>query len=87
MAEAFIVDAVRAPTGRKKGSLASVHPADLAAHPLKALVERTGIDPALVDDVVWGCCDTIGPQAGDIGRTAWLVAGLPEHVPGVTIDR
>ncbi|AHE54640.1 acetyl-CoA C-acetyltransferase [Sphingomonas sanxanigenens] len=87
MAEAYIVDAVRAPTGRKKGSLAAVHPADLAAHPLKALIARTGIDPALVDDVIWGCCDTIGPQAGDIGRTAWLVAGLPEHVPGVTIDR
>ncbi|MGF7147085.1 acetyl-CoA C-acetyltransferase [Sphingomonas zeicaulis] len=87
MAEAYIVDAVRAPTGRKKGSLAAVHPADLAAHPLKTLMSRTGIDPAAVDDVIWGCCDTIGPQAGDIGRTAWLVAGLPEHVPGVTIDR
>ncbi|MBO9696717.1 MAG: acetyl-CoA C-acetyltransferase [Sphingopyxis sp.] len=87
MAEAYIIDAVRTPIGRKKGSLAAVHPADLAAHPIKALVERTGIDANLVDDVVWGCCDTIGPQAGDIGRTAWLVAGLPEHVPGTTIDR
>lgn len=87
MPEAYIVDAVRSPIGRKKGSLASLHPADLGAHPIKALVERTGIDPANVDDVVWGCCDTIGPQAGDIGRTAWLVAGMPEHVPGVTIDR
>ena len=87
MAEAYIVDAVRAPIGRKKGGLASLHPADLAAHPLKALMARTGIDPGAVDDVIWGCCDTIGPQAGDIGRTAWLVAGLPEHVPGVTIDR
>ena len=87
MAEAYIIDAVRSPIGRKKGSLAQLHPADLGAHPIKALVERTGIDPARVDDVVWGCCDTIGPQAGDIGRTAWLVAGMPEEVPGVTIDR
>ena len=87
MPEAFIVDAVRSPVGRKKGSLAQVHPADLGAHAIRALVERTGIDAAAVDDVVWGCCETIGGQAGDIGRTAWLVAGLPEEVPGVTIDR
>ena len=87
MPEAYIIDAVRTPIGRKKGSLAHLHPADLGAHPIKALVERTGIDAGLVDDVVWGCCDTIGPQAGDIGRTAWLVAGMPEEVPGVTIDR
>ena len=87
MAEAYIIDAVRTPIGRKKGSLAGVHPADLGAHPIKALVERTGIDANAVDDVVWGCCDTIGPQAGDIGRTVWLVAGLPQHVPGTTIDR
>lgn len=87
MPEAYIIDAVRTPIGRKKGSLAHVHPADLGAHPIKALVERTGIDANLVDDVVWGCCDTIGPQAGDIGRTVWLVAGMPQHVPGTTIDR
>jgi acetyl-CoA C-acetyltransferase len=87
MAEAYIIDAVRTPIGRKKGSLAALHPADLGAHPIKALVARTGIDANLVDDVVWGCCDTIGPQAGDIGRTVWLVAGLPQHVPGTTIDR
>ncbi len=87
MAEAYIVDAVRTPIGRKKGSLADLHPADLGAAPIKALMDRTGIDPAAVDDVVWGCCDTIGPQAGDIGRTVWLVAGLPQHVPGTTIDR
>ncbi len=87
MPEAYIVDAVRSPVGRKKGSLAQVHPADLGAHAIRALVERTGIDAAAVDDVVWGCCETIGGQAGDIGRTAWLVAGLPEEVPGVTIDR
>ncbi|WRH74610.1 MAG: acetyl-CoA C-acetyltransferase [Sphingobium sp.] len=87
MAEAYIIDAVRTPIGRKKGSLAELHPADLGAAPIKALVERTGIDAGAVDDVVWGCCDTIGPQAGDIGRTVWLVAGLPQHVPGTTIDR
>ncbi|MFZ5745900.1 MAG: acetyl-CoA C-acetyltransferase [Pseudomonadota bacterium] len=87
MAEAYIIDAVRTPIGRKKGSLAHLHPADLGAHPIKALVERSGIDANAVDDVVWGCCDTIGPQAGDIGRTVWLVAGLPLHVPGTTIDR
>jgi acetyl-CoA C-acetyltransferase len=87
MPEAYIIDAVRTPIGRKKGGLADLHPADLGAHPIKALFERTGVDPGAVDDVVWGCCDTIGPQAGDIGRTVWLVAGLPQHVPGTTIDR
>ncbi len=87
MPEAFIIDAVRTPIGRKKGSLAALHPADLGAHPIKVLMARTGVDPGAVDDVVWGCCDTIGPQAGDIGRTVWLVAGLPQHVPGTTIDR
>jgi acetyl-CoA C-acetyltransferase len=87
MPEAYIVDALRTPTGRKKGSLSGVHPADLGAHVLSALVERTGIDPAAVEDVVFGCVDTIGPQAGDIARTCWLAAGLPEEVPGTTIDR
>ena len=87
MPEAYIIDAIRTPIGRKKGSLAHLHPADLGAHPIRALVQRPGIDPAAVDDVVWGCCDAIGPQAGDIGRTVWLVAGLPQHVPGTTIDR
>jgi acetyl-CoA C-acetyltransferase len=87
MAEAYIVDAVRSPIGRKRGSLSEVHSADLGAHSIKALVERTGIDPAVVEDVVFGCVDTIGTQAGDIARTCWLVAGYPEHVPGVTIDR
>ncbi len=86
-AEAFIVDAVRTPVGKRGGSLADMHSADLGAHVLAALVERTGIDPGAVDDVVMGCCDTIGSQAGDVARTAWLVAGLPDHVPGVTIDR
>jgi acetyl-CoA C-acetyltransferase len=87
VAEAYIIDAVRTPIGRKKGALAGLHPADLAALPIRALITRTGIDPAAVDDVVWGCTDTIGAQAGDIARTAWLVAGMPEAVPGVTVDR
>ncbi len=87
MPEAYIVDAVRTPVGRKKGALASMHSADLGAHSIRALVERTGIDPGAVDDVVFGCVETLGPQAGDIARTCWLVAGMPEHVPGVTIDR
>ncbi|MEU0314571.1 acetyl-CoA C-acetyltransferase [Nocardioides sp. NPDC006273] len=87
MSEAFIIDAVRTPVGKRGGALAGVHPADLGAHSLAALVDRAGIDPGAVDDVIMGCCDTIGGQAGDIARTAWLVAGLPDHVPGVTIDR
>lgn len=87
MAEAYIIDAVRSPVGRKKGSLAQVHPADLGAHAIRALMDRSSFDPLAVEDVVWGCCETIGGQAGDIARTAWLVAGLPEEVPGVTIDR
>ena len=87
MAEAYIVDAVRTPIGRRGGGLAQVHPADLGAHVLRALVARTGVDPGAVEDVIFGCCDTIGPQAGDVARTCWLAAGLPEHVPGVTIDR
>jgi acetyl-CoA C-acetyltransferase len=87
MAEAYIVDAVRTPVGRKKGSLAAEHPADIGGHVLKAIVERNDIDPLAVEDVVFGCVDTIGPQAGDIARTCWLVAGLPEEVPGTTIDR
>jgi acetyl-CoA C-acetyltransferase len=84
---AWLVDAVRTPVGRKKGALAGAHPADLGAHVLKALLERTGVDPAAVEDVVFGCVDTLGPQAGDVARTCWLAAGLPDHVPGVTVDR
>jgi acetyl-CoA C-acetyltransferase len=87
MPEAYIVDAVRTPVGRRGGALAGLHSADLGAHVLSALMDRSGVDPGAVDDVVMGCCDTIGSQAGDVARTAWLVAGLPEHVPGVTIDR
>jgi acetyl-CoA C-acetyltransferase len=87
MPEAYIVEAVRTPVGKKNGGLASAHPADLGAHVLTELLNRSGIDPAAVEDVVFGCLDTLGPQAGDIARTAWLAAGLPEEVPGTTIDR
>jgi len=87
MPEAYIVDTVRTPVGRRGGSLSQIHPADLGAHSLTALMERTGIDPGAVEDVVFGCLDAIGPQAGDIARTCWLAAGLPMHVPGVTVDR
>ena len=87
MAEAYIVDAVRTPVGKKGGGLASAHPADLGAHAISGVVDRTGIDPAAVEDVIFGCVDTIGPQAGDIARTCWLAAGLPDDVPGTTVDR
>ncbi|MDE3720733.1 acetyl-CoA C-acetyltransferase [Nocardiopsis sp. N85] len=87
MAEAYIVGAVRTPVGTKKGALAAVHPADLGAHVLKELVERTAVDPSAVEDVIMGCVSQVGPQALDLARTAWLSAGLPESVPGVTIDR
>ncbi|MFD4422941.1 acetyl-CoA C-acetyltransferase [Agromyces sp. NPDC058484] len=87
MTTAYLVDAVRSPVGKRGGGLAGVHSADLGAHVIRALVERTGIDPGAVDDVVMGCTDTIGSQAGNVARTAWLAAGYPEHVPGVTVDR
>jgi acetyl-CoA C-acetyltransferase len=87
VAEAYLVDAVRTPVGRRGGGLAGAHPADLGAHVIRALLARIGVDPLAVDDVVFGCVDTIGPQAGDVARTAWLAAGLPEAVPGVTVDR
>ena len=87
MPEAYIIDAVRSPVGRRGGTLAGVHPADLGAHSIRALMNGVDVDPAAVDDVVFGCVDTIGPQAGDIARTCWLVAGLPDEVPGTTVDR
>lgn len=87
MTEAFIIDAVRTPVGRRGGGLSQVHPADLGAHSIKALIDRTGVDANAVDDVVFGNVDSIGPQAGCIARSSWLAAGLPEHVPGTTIDR
>ncbi len=87
MAEAYIVDALRSPTGRRHGSLAQVHGADLGAHVIKGIVERNEIPPAEYDDVIFGCVDTIGALAGDIARTSWLAAGMPMCVPGTTIDR
>ena len=87
MADAYIVDAVRSPTGRRKGGLCDVHGADLGAHVLKTLVDRNGIPDDEYDDVMFGCVDTIGPLAGDIARTCWLAAGLSDVVPGTTIDR
>jgi acetyl-CoA C-acetyltransferase len=87
MPEAYIIDAVRSPVGKRGGALARVHPADLGAHAIRALMERVDVDPSAVDDVVFGCVDTIGPQAGDIARTCWLVAGYSDEVPGTTVDR
>jgi acetyl-CoA C-acetyltransferase len=85
--DAYIVGAVRSPIGKRNGGLSAVHPADLAAQVLHELIARTGVDPAAVEDVVMGCVSQAGPQAIDIARNAWLSAGLPESVPGVTIDR
>lgn len=87
MRDAVIVDAVRTPIGKRNGSLAGVHAADLSARVLDALVQRTGVDPATVDDVVWGCVTQLGDQSSNIGRFAVLAAGWPEHVPGVTVNR
>lgn len=87
MRDAFIVSALRTPIGKKKGTLSNMHPADLGAVVLSATFDQVDLDPALVDDVIFGCVDTVGPQAGDIARTCWLAAGLPVHVPGTTVDR
>ena len=87
MPEAYVVDAVRTPVGKRNGSLAGVHPIDLGVHVFRGIVERTGIDPAAVDDAIVGCVDAVGGQAGNIGRLTWLAAGYPEEVPGVTVDR
>jgi len=87
MAQAYIVDAIRSPTGRRKGGLSRIHGADLGAHVLKHIVERNGIPDNEYDDVIFGCVDTIGPLAGDIARTCWLAAGLSDEVPGTTVDR
>ncbi len=87
MAEAVIVEAVRSPVGKRNGALSGVHPSELSAQVLNGLVQRAGIDPALVDDVIWGCVMQAGEQALDIARTALLTAGWPETVPGVTVDR
>jgi acetyl-CoA acyltransferase len=87
MRDAVIVGAVRTPVGRRRGGLATVHPVDLSAHVLRALAERTGLDPADVDDVIWGCVSQVGEQAWNVGRNAVLGAGWPESVPGTTLDR
>ena len=85
--QAYVVDAVRTPVGKKNGSLAEVHPIDLGVHAFRAIFDRTDVDPGAVDDVIVGCVDAIGGQAGNIGRLTWLAAGYPEAVPGVTVDR
>jgi acetyl-CoA acyltransferase len=85
--DAVIVEAVRTPVGKRNGGLSAVAPTDLSAYALKAVAERSGIDPALVDDVVWGCVGQVGEQAFDIARNAVLGAGWPESVPGTTVDR
>src|SRR5688500_7153112 len=87
MRDAVIVAAGRTPGGKRNGGLSGVHPVDLSGHVLNALVDRTGIDPAVVDDVVWGCVTQTGEQAANVGRNAVLAAGWPEEVTGVTIDR
>ncbi len=87
MRDAVIVDAVRTPVGKKKGALSGVHPVDLSAHVLETLATRTGVDPAVVDDVVWGCVSQVGEQTFNVGRNAVLAAGWPESVTGTTVDR
>ncbi|MGB3287360.1 MULTISPECIES: steroid 3-ketoacyl-CoA thiolase FadA6 [Mycobacteriaceae] len=87
MSQAYVIDAGRTAVGKRNGSLAGVHPVDLGALAFRGLLDRVGVDPAAVDDVIVGCVDAIGGQAGNIGRLAWLAAGYPEGVPGVTVDR
>src|SRR5271170_6956869 len=85
--QAYVIDAVRTAVGKRNGSLAGVHPVDLGALGWRGLLDRVDIDPVAVDDVIAGCVDAIGAQAGNIARLSWLAAGLPEEVPGVTVDR
>ncbi|MEV0149891.1 MULTISPECIES: acetyl-CoA C-acyltransferase [unclassified Nonomuraea] len=87
MRDAVIVDAVRTPVGKRDGALAGIHPVHLSAHVLKTLAERTGVEPAEIDDVIWGCVSQVADQSGNVGRTAVLAAGWPESVPGTTVDR
>ncbi|HEY9311021.1 thiolase family protein [Williamsia sp.] len=87
MREVVIVEAVRTPVGKRNGGLAGIHPVDLSAHVLGALVERSGVDPAIIDDVVWGCVSQVGDQSSNVGRYSVLAAGWPESIPGVTINR
>ena len=86
MPDAVIVGAVRTPIGRRKGGLAGIHPVDLSAHVLRALASRTGLDPADVEDVMWGCVSQVGEQSWNVGRNAVLAAGWPDSVPGTTVD-
>ena len=85
--DAVIVNAVRTPVGKRNGSLAGIHAVDLSARVLTALVVRNGLDPAVVDDVIWGCVQQVGEQVGNVARMAVLAAGWPESVPGTTVDR
>jgi len=87
MREAVIVEAVRTPFGKRNGALRDIHPVLLGTLVLKELVERTGIDPAQVDDVVWGCVGQVGEQSANVGRNTWLAAGFPVEVPATTVDR
>ena len=87
MSEAYVIDAVRTAVGKRNGSLSGVHPIDLGVHAFRGIFGRNDVDPAAVDDAIVGCVDAIGGQAGNIGRLAWLAAGYPEEVPGVTVDR
>ncbi|HEU0190206.1 MAG TPA: acetyl-CoA C-acetyltransferase [Mycobacterium sp.] len=87
MSQAYVIDAVRTAVGKRNGSLAGVHPIDLGAFGFQGLLDRVDVDPGAVEDVIAGCVDAIGGQAGNIGRLAWLAAGYPEEVPGVTVDR
>lgn len=87
VSQAYVIDAVRTAIGKRNGSLAGVHPVDLGAAAWRGLFDRNDVDPGAVDDVIAGCVDAIGPQAGNIARLSWLAAGFPEEVPGVTVDR
>ena len=87
MAEAYVIDAVRSAVGKRNGGLSGVHPAELSAQVLRGLADRAGIEPEIVDDVIWGCVMQAGEQALDIARTAVLTAGWPETIPGVTVER
>ena len=87
ISQAYVIDAVRTAVGKRNGALAGVHPVDLGALGWRGLLDRNDVDPAAVDDVIAGCVDAIGAQAGNIARLSWLAAGYPEEVPGVTVDR
>src|SRR6476661_2167839 len=87
VSQAYVIEAVRTAVGKRNGGLSGVHPVDLGAAAWRGLFDRTDVDPGAVDDVIAGCVDAIGPQAGNIARLSWLAAGFPEEVPGVTVDR